>query len=147
MVAALGQRTVARDHVVHEVSIAQSLIDVVLDQLRNQCADDEQITLVRVRVGVFSGVAPAALMSVFGSTSEGTALSTARLQIEVVPLAIWCDSCGVEREIPSAGRLHCPECGHRAAHIVRGRELEVVSVELGHRPSGTDSGPLVMIHR
>ncbi|MDB5302897.1 MAG: hydrogenase nickel incorporation protein hypA [Phycisphaerales bacterium] len=119
----------------HEVSIAQSLIDVVLDQLRGERATNEQVTLVRVRIGVFSGVVPAALVSAFGPASEGTALEAARLQIDVVPLAVWCDACGGEQELPTAGPLHCPKCGTRAAHVVRGRELEVVSVELGRRPS------------
>lgn len=120
----------------HEISVAQSLIDVVLEQLGEEGVAGTPVTLVRVRVGALSGVVPAALASAFGPAAAGTAVEAARLHIDLVPVAIWCDACGNDRELPEAGRLRCPICGARAARVVRGRELEVVSVELGQGRSG-----------
>lgn len=125
----------------HEISVAHSLVGVVLEQLGEEGLADARVTVVNVRVGALSGVVPEALTSAFGPAIDGTALAGARLHIDVVPVAIWCDPCASECELSGAGRLICPACGSRAARVVRGRELEVtsvevVSVEVGHGESG-----------
>ncbi|HLL89026.1 MAG TPA: hydrogenase maturation nickel metallochaperone HypA, partial [Tepidisphaeraceae bacterium] len=87
-------------------------------------------TVVRARVGPLAGVVAAALQFAFAEACAGTVLAGARLEIENVPLAVFCPACASERTIASPQRLLCPVCGEATPDVVSGRELEVASVEV-----------------
>lgn len=115
----------------HELSVARSLVDVVLGQLeRSPYGPACRVSAVRVKVGAMSAVVPEALASAFPAAASGTPLDGARLDLERVPLVAWCPSCAEERTLPSVQRLRCPTCGTPTPRIIHGRELEVVSVEV-----------------
>lgn len=118
----------------HELSVSQSLIEIVAAQLVDEPAD-ARVSVVRVRIGAFAGVVPAALRSSFPIAAAGTRLDGARLEIAEVPLVVWCPRCGGERRLPGAQRLRCPDCGARTPDVRSGRELDVSSVELCDPPS------------
>jgi len=42
----------------------------------------------------------------------------------------YCPACAAERALPSVQELCCPVCGSPTPQIVRGRELEVVALEI-----------------
>lgn len=113
----------------HELSIAQDLVELVEASLASS-APQARVTSVRVRIGVLSGVVPAALASAWPAATRKTAIAGAQLVVEEVQLAIWCDVCQREQELGGPGRLVCPACGTRSGQIVRGRELEIASVEV-----------------
>ncbi len=104
------------------MSIVQSVTDAV-------AADGGGVDAVSVRVGAMSGVIPEALTFAWGAASGGTALAAARLDIEWVPAVVWCETCGDERELPGQ-RMVCPTCQTRCPRLVRGRELDILSVEM-----------------
>jgi hydrogenase nickel incorporation protein HypA/HybF len=121
---------------VHELSIAQSLIEVVVEQLAlNGFEDDKScaVAVVHARIGVRSAVIPAALQSAFSSAVRGTPLRRARLCIEMVPAGGWCGTCEEERVLEDPRKLRCPSCGERMRRLTRGNELEVSCVELFDR--------------
>jgi hydrogenase nickel incorporation protein HypA/HybF len=113
---------------VHELSIAMRIIETVGEELA--LTDDARVASVTVRVGLMSGVVPEALTFAWGAASEGTAFGGSRLDLEVVRPLAWCDTCGTEREPAAINDLRCPACRIAMSRVLRGKELEVLSVEV-----------------
>lgn len=88
------------------------------------------VSAIHVRLGPLSGVVKDALRSAYDLAREGTALGTAELVIKDVSLLAYCAACAAERAPPSAQQLYCPVCGTPTPEILRGRELEVVALEI-----------------
>jgi hydrogenase nickel incorporation protein HypA/HybF len=112
----------------HELSIVLSIIDEI--GVEFEARDLRDIEVVHLKVGVFSGVDPNALLFAWELACEGTPFERSRLDIETVPLVIHCAVCCQDRTPPSLYQLCCPECETPSGTIVAGRELEVVSLEV-----------------
>ena len=112
----------------HELSVAQSLIDLLTDQIAQQ--PPGRVGTVRVAVGQLSGVVPQALATAFHTAIEGTLFEGATLVIDEIPPAVWCTSCNAERDAVSIQSLRCAVCNTPSSDIRRGRELEVISMEV-----------------
>jgi hydrogenase nickel incorporation protein HypA/HybF len=112
----------------HELSIALSLVDVACEELSRLGL--VRVDAVHVRVGALSGVVRDALLFSFEAAAEGTTLAGARLQIEDVPVTIWCRVCAAERSLASAAYRRCPICSTVAPDVLRGEELELVGLEV-----------------
>ncbi|MGC4033884.1 MAG: hydrogenase maturation nickel metallochaperone HypA [Tepidisphaeraceae bacterium] len=113
----------------HEISIAQSLIDVVVEQLIESGAS--RVKTVTVEVGDLSGVVPAALQSAFASairSEEG--LAGAKLVIRPVAVTIHCPHCQADQLAVSVQSLVCRVCGTPSNVVTAGRELDVISIEV-----------------
>ena len=89
-----------------------------------------RVLAVTVRVGALSGVVPAALRFAWGPATAGTFAAGSRLELEEVPLAAWCPACEEERELPAFPRLVCPVCRAPTPEVLRGRELEILAMEI-----------------
>ncbi|MEM9251480.1 MAG: hydrogenase maturation nickel metallochaperone HypA [Planctomycetota bacterium] len=115
----------------HEMSIAMSIVESVEGVLADERDGGEagRVAAVHVMVGAMSGVVPEALEFAWSAATGGTAVAGARLAIEAVPAAVWCEACGAEREIAGVALL-CPTCGLACRELVRGRELEIMSLEM-----------------
>jgi hydrogenase nickel incorporation protein HypA/HybF len=111
----------------HELSIALSLLDLVAEESGRHGG---RVAVVHLRLGPLSGVVGEALVSAYELAREGTPLAGAELAIETVPVAAYCPACAEEVEPPSIWELRCPACGAATPEIVRGRELEVVALEI-----------------
>jgi hydrogenase nickel incorporation protein HypA/HybF len=112
----------------HELSIAISMIDQIADESASR--GGLNVEAVLMRLGVFAGVDKAALLFAYGLACEGTPLEGSRLEIETVPLIVFCPVCRQERTPPSLYELCCPKCLTPTAEIVSGRETEVASLEV-----------------
>jgi hydrogenase nickel incorporation protein HypA/HybF len=112
----------------HELSIANSLLDVITETLIRQ--DAARAQRVVVEVGALSGVVPAALRSAFTTAVRGTELAGVELELREVPVELWCDVCNAQRLAMSVQRMHCAACGTPSSRVVRGKELELVSIEV-----------------
>jgi hydrogenase nickel incorporation protein HypA/HybF len=112
----------------HEQSIVNSLVDVVTEQVIRSGAT--RATALTIEVGELSGVVPAALMSAFSVSKRGTVLESATLTIEPVAVVIHCDRCRGERPAEGVQRLACSDCRTPSGRVVRGRELDVVKIEV-----------------
>jgi hydrogenase nickel incorporation protein HypA/HybF len=108
---------------VHELSITQSVVDAVLDHVR-----DARIVAVHLRVGRLSGVVPDAMRFCFEAVTEGTPLDGARLEIEEPSGAAHCRSCGADFDVDDLILL-CA-CGSADVEVTAGRDLTVASVEV-----------------
>lgn len=112
----------------HELSVALSLLEGVEETAALQGI--ERISAIHVRVGALSGIAPDALSFSWELATVDTIAAGSALRIETVPLAVYCERCGAEREPRAASGLVCPECGGTCPTIVRGRELQLVAMEV-----------------
>lgn len=112
----------------HELSIALSIVDLATEEAQRHGAD--RVEAVHLKVGRLSGVVPRALLASYDLACENTPLAGSRLLIEDVPVAIHCAVCSDVREIASMDAFVCTTCGTPSAVVVRGREIELVALEL-----------------
>jgi hydrogenase nickel incorporation protein HypA/HybF len=112
----------------HELSVAQRLVELVSDELAGE--PSLRVRSVRLRLGPLSGVVAEALLFAYDAATAGTALEGSTLEIERVTPAAFCPKCRKERELSNIQRLRCPVCHTPTPEVVRGRELEVLSVEV-----------------
>ncbi|HUU85815.1 MAG TPA: hydrogenase maturation nickel metallochaperone HypA [Phycisphaerae bacterium] len=109
----------------HELSIAEGLIDRVSAAARGHCAS--RVTEVTVSVGVMRLVVPEALQIAFGAVAEGTMAEGAELQIVEQTAKAVCNRCGGAFE-PDIGCYLCPSCGLADVRITAGNEIILESV-------------------
>jgi hydrogenase nickel incorporation protein HypA/HybF len=112
----------------HELSIAMSLIEAACEEASRQ--GDVRVEALHLRLGALSGVVREALEFSFDLAAEGTAIEGARLQIEEVPVTVYCPQCCDERQLPSLQHFRCPVCDTPTPDVVRGRELELTALEI-----------------
>jgi hydrogenase nickel incorporation protein HypA/HybF len=108
----------------HELSIAQSVVDAVCER-----AGDRPVHRVRLRVGALTAVVPDAMRFCFDLAVEGTVAEGARLDIEHRAGAVHCRACGADAVLVDVIPL-CP-CGSADVEVIAGRELQIVSMEVG----------------
>jgi len=111
----------------HELSIAQSIVDIV--QANLPAADTHAVKSVKLKIGQLSGVVPDSLDFCFGAIIQGTSLQGANLDIEKVPFVLRCRTCKTSFE-SEAGIVLCQKCGGTDTEVVSGTELQVVEIEL-----------------
>jgi hydrogenase nickel incorporation protein HypA/HybF len=110
----------------HELSIAMSVVEVAAEEAERRGG---RVTAIHLKLGVLSGVVADALESAFELARESTPVATAKLVIEEVPVVVFCPVCAMERAVVFP-QLICPDCGTPTPEVVRGRELEIIALEL-----------------
>lgn len=110
----------------HELAIAQSLLDIVLEEAARHGVS--QVARVGIKVGAFTNVVADSLSFCFDLIKEGTAAAGAQLVITPVPLAGTCADCGAEVVLPEPFSP-CPECGSAKVRLNQGQELFVDFIE------------------
>ncbi len=111
----------------HELSIALGILDVAAEEAERHPG---RVVAVHLKLGPLSGVVKEALLLAYDLAREGTPLERAELVVEEVPVVAWCPVCAAERALASIQQLCCPDCGEPTPRVVRGRELEVVALEI-----------------
>jgi hydrogenase nickel incorporation protein HypA/HybF len=112
----------------HEITVALSLLEGVEATAREQGI--ERVSALHLRVGALSGVVRDALLFSWEVASAETICEGSQLHIEEIPLVVFCERCGVERAPRPGTGLVCPECETPSARIVRGREMQLVAMEV-----------------
>ena len=112
----------------HELSIALSLVEAAEQAASN--AQAERVNYLRVEVGALSGVVPEALRFSYDVAVQGTLLEGSELRIEETPVVVFCDACDRERELRELHAFRCPVCGEPTAKMLRGKELEILDMEI-----------------
>jgi|ERR1700677_2037671 hydrogenase nickel incorporation protein HypA/HybF len=112
----------------HEITVALSLLEGVEETAQLQGI--ERVNAVHVRIGALSGIVRDALMFSWDVATENTVAAGSRLCIEEIPLVVFCERCEDERAPRAGTGLLCPECHTPAPRIVRGREMQLVSMEV-----------------
>ena len=112
----------------HELSIAMSIIDVVLEEAGR--LGDVAVAAVHVRLGPLSGIVKEPLLSAYQLAREGTPLANTRLLIEEMPLVLYCPICEADVPATSVQVLTCSRCGTSDARIAGGDELDITALEI-----------------
>ena len=113
----------------HELSISQSIVDLVLAELSRMEPKPARILSVRVAAGALRQIVPSCLQDAYRFLAEGTAVQGSSLELRALPLKSRCRSCGRESESPGFPG-DCPSCGSAEMEITGGAELYVESVEV-----------------
>ena len=112
----------------HELSIALEILDIVeREAVKHGAAVVKQVNL---RIGDLSGVETESLAFSFEAVKGEKELTReAVLNIERLPVRIWCNPC--EREFDSAGPLvMCPRCESFDTKLLQGEEMEIEDIEI-----------------
>jgi hydrogenase nickel incorporation protein HypA/HybF len=112
----------------HELSVALSILDVAAEEAERH--GSARVVAIHLRLGPLSGVVKEALLSAYELAREGSPLAQARLLVEEVPVVAYCPTCVAERPVVSILELCCSACATPTPEVVRGRELEIVALEL-----------------
>lgn len=112
----------------HEVGIAQSILDIAL----NTCKDKNytKVDSIKVRIGKAAGVLPDSLIFAFETMKIGTEAENATLIIEEVPVSGVCNICKKNFSVDDPYIIQCPNCGNISLRIDTGRELNVDELEV-----------------
>jgi hydrogenase nickel incorporation protein HypA/HybF len=113
---------------VHELSIAQSIVEGVLEAAERERA--EKVLRVRLRIGRFAGVVADSLHFCYEMAVAGTIIEGSVLEIVELPLVIHCPACDADRILEGIQLLACPVCGALSGDLRQGRELEIESIEI-----------------
>ena len=111
----------------HEMSIAESLVDLIEEQGCSQ--QFSRVRLIRVKLGALGHVEPKALRFCFDAVSRGTIAEGADLDLETVAGEGWCARCS--RSFAIAARYDiCPVCGQSHVRMTAGDELRLAELEV-----------------
>jgi hydrogenase nickel incorporation protein HypA/HybF len=111
----------------HEMSIAQSLIDIIKEEMIRH--DATILRSVRLHIGQLSAIVPQSLSFCFEVITSGTELEGAKLIMEVIPLKGTCRKCAQDFEIKDYA-FECPYCASPDIETIAGQDLSIVDMEV-----------------
>jgi hydrogenase nickel incorporation protein HypA/HybF len=111
----------------HELSVAQRILEIAEEKARGSglC----RITGIKVRIGSLTTVVPEALDFCFGFAREDTLAGNANLIIEKIQAEARCNSCKLVFPVEQSFFLVCPSCGSSDTSLLKGTELDLLSIE------------------
>ena len=117
----------------HELSIAYNIVQIASDAGLN--AGASRVVSVHLRLGALSGVVSDALRLGYDIASEGSILQGSQLEIEEIPVSVYCPQCKAEKILDTIQDFRCPVCGMPTADIRQGKELEIAYLEIEDEPA------------
>lgn len=111
----------------HEMSLAQGVIDVIADEARRQAFTG--VKRVVLEVGALGCVDPHALAFGFDAVARDTLVQGAVLSIVNVPGQARCFGCEQDVVIAKRGDP-CPACGSHQLVVTAGEELRIKELEV-----------------
>ena len=111
----------------HELSITQSMMDIVLDQAK--AADAKKVTRINIVIGEMSGVVSDCIQFYFDFLKKGNVAEEAVLDFKSVPVELKCRDCQAVFN-PNGSAWVCPSCQGNGLEVVKGQESYVESIEV-----------------
>ena len=112
---------------VHELSIAQNILDIIKEQVPSEGLP--LIQKVKLKIGDLAGVVPDSLEFCFDAITRQTPMHNATLVIERIPFVVECNNCG-SVHTNDVGTMLCAACGSDDTKMISGNELLVEGIEL-----------------
>ena len=109
----------------HELSLLRGVIDAV-----NESVPDRNVLAIGMKVGTRSGVDVYALRQAWDLARVDTTCETSRLDLDIIPAAVWCPQCEDTVEIDEYFALRCPKCDTPTADLRGGDEFQVTWVDV-----------------
>jgi hydrogenase nickel incorporation protein HypA/HybF len=109
----------------HEVSIAESILDLI----ERQIGSVRKLSEVELRVGPLSGVSADSLEFCFTTIAKQKGFGAPLLKMERTLVDIQCESCHARYKVPDPIDP-CPTCGSWHRTILGGDELQLLGATL-----------------
>ena len=111
----------------HELSLCDDLLSqVIVIAAQHNAQSVESIT---VKIGVLAGIEPLLLENAFTMIKVGTIAELAEFIMEIAPVIILCQNCGISAE-SATNHLLCKSCQSPDTNLISGDELILASVAL-----------------
>ena len=110
----------------HELSIAQSILDIVSQNL--PAGNTTHVKSVKVRIGKLSNVLPDSLRFCFEAITKDSNFEKTQLILNIIPISIKCNDCKKLTEINDFV-FSCPGCNSTNINVVAGNELNIEEIE------------------
>ncbi|WP_459538561.1 hydrogenase maturation nickel metallochaperone HypA [Methanobrevibacter sp.] len=116
----------------HELSMAQGIINAVLDTAQENNATE--VTEVTVEVGRLAMINPEQLEFILGVLIENTIMEDAKIIFEEIPVAMDCHDCNFHGEAilddsdHYAPLVKCPECDSLNVEVLNGKDIVVKNI-------------------
>jgi hydrogenase nickel incorporation protein HypA/HybF len=110
----------------HELSIAQSIIDIVDETLNGENA---KLLEISVEIGELVAVVPESLEFCYNVITENTKYAGSKLEIIILPLKSKCKNCKKEFQIEKFTFI-CPYCESNELDVLQGQELKIRHLEV-----------------
>jgi hydrogenase nickel incorporation protein HypA/HybF len=111
----------------HELSIANSILNIVLEEKKNK--NLPQIKAIGLRIGALSGVFPDALEFSFDAIKKDTALEDTKLEISEIAVAGICRECGEEFSVTDL-IFACTKCFSTSIEVSQGQEMDIAYLNI-----------------
>ena len=109
----------------HEVSVAQNIVEIVI--LESEKAKAEKITQVILSIGELAGIENEALLFAWDMVTKNSIAEGSSLVIEDIPGLAECQGC--KQQFPTDDYFAvCDKCGDFKTDIIKGKELQVNSI-------------------
>ena len=112
----------------HELSIAQNIIDTVTTSVKNKKIS--KIKKIYISLGVLSGVEKDALIFSYNLIPKDKLFEKSKLVIKENVLVVYCPKCKTNTSIKNSFVLKCSLCGNLTSNIVEGKELKIDKIEI-----------------
>ncbi|WP_405269574.1 hydrogenase maturation nickel metallochaperone HypA [Methanobrevibacter sp.] len=116
----------------HELSMAQGIINAVLDTANEN--DATEVTEVTVEVGRLAMINPEQLQFILGVLVENTIMDDAEIKFEEIPAEIQCYDCDFNGEAILDDKDHyaplvkCPKCDSLNVETLNGKDIVVKNI-------------------
>ncbi|MDO5823840.1 hydrogenase maturation nickel metallochaperone HypA [Methanobrevibacter sp.] len=116
----------------HELSMAQGIINAVLDTANENNATE--VNEVTVEVGRLAMINPEQLQFILGVLIENTIIEDAEINFEEIPAEIKCLDCEFDGEAVLDDSDHyaplvkCPNCDSLSVDIINGKDIVVKNI-------------------
>ena len=113
------------DQIMHELSIAVSIVDIAINQA--ELSNAEKINEVELEIGQLAGIEMESLNFCFESVCKETIADGAKLSIDEVEALGECDDCNRRFPVDNYFAI-CPDCDGTKVDIVQGKELKIKAI-------------------
>jgi len=110
----------------HELSVTQSILEVVLSQAK--AAQAIKVTKINLVIGELSGVVSDCVQFYFDFLKKGNAAEEAILDFKLVPIELRCRDCQTVFHPEDA--WICPNCRGAGLDVMKGQESYIESIEV-----------------
>ncbi len=113
----------------HELSVTQSILEIVLDYAnRNEAA---KIVEVYLQIGEITDFEDEWMQRYFDFVSKGTIAEGAVLKITRIPARLQCGRCAAVFAFDrKSWNTECPSCHSKETDLISGREFRVESLQV-----------------
>jgi hydrogenase nickel incorporation protein HypA/HybF len=112
----------------HELYLAQSILDIVQDYAAKQ--HFKKVNSVLLSFGRMSCIEPKSLQFAFEVQAKDTTAEKASLDFKILPAVIHCFSCEKDLEVQTYSAV-CPKCGGEEVILTGGtEELQILEMDV-----------------